>query len=240
MKVVFHPKFTNPYTHNPAAGPGRIEPIVEALKDRFALVEPEPATDEDLELVHSKTHIERVKREPRVYQMARLAAGGAIESARGAFGGEASFAVIRPPGHHASPDSCWGFCYFNNVAIAIRRLLRNEKIERAFVLDFDLHYGDGTENAFRGSSAVAYHHPEGAGRKELMEAIVRLLQEVEGFDILAVSAGFDRHEDDWGGTLTTEGTTGPSASTSERLPCGFARGSDLGCWRGDTTTRFWV
>lgn len=204
MKVIFRPKFYDVYTHDPAAAPGRIEAIMEALEGRFAFVEPEPATDGDLELVHFKTHVERVRGDPEVYEIGCLAAGGAIEAARCACQGEASFALIRPPGHHASPDSCWGFCYFNNVAISIKRLIQNREIERAFILDFDLHYGDGTENAFRGSSAVAYHHPEGAGRKELMEAISGLLQKGEGFDILAVSAGFDRHEEDWGGTLTTE------------------------------------
>ena len=204
MKVVFHPKFYTSYTHDPAAASGRIEAITQALEGVFPLVEPEPAVDGDLELVHSRTHVERVKTEPGVYQMARLAAGGAIKSAKCAYDGEPSFAVIRPPGHHASPDSCWGFCYFNNVAIALRKLMQERRIERAWILDFDLHYGDGTENAFRGSSAVVYHHPEGAGRADLMKAITGVLQDAADFDILAVSAGFDRHEDDWGGMLTTE------------------------------------
>jgi len=204
MKVIFHPNFHRSYTHDPAAASGRTEAIIKALEGVFPLVEPEPAVDADLEMVHSGTHVERVKTEPGVYDMARLAAGGAIESAICACEGEPSFAVIRPPGHHASPDSCWGFCYFNNVAIAVRKMIAERRIERAWILDFDLHHGDGTENAFRGSSAVVYQHPEGAGRAELMKAIAQGLQKAEDFDILAVSAGFDRHEDDWGGTLTTE------------------------------------
>ncbi len=90
------------------------------------------------------------------------------------------------------------------MAIAIKKLIKDKEIEKAFILDFDLHYGDGTENVFRGNPAVAYHHPEGNGRTDLMQGVVDLLQKDEGFDILAVSAGFDRHEKDWGGTLTTE------------------------------------
>ncbi len=204
MQVVFHPRFTDSYTHDPAAAPGRIEAITSVLEGRFPFVELDPAEEEDLLLVHSPTHIARVRGEAVVYEMARLAAGGAIKAAREARRGEPAFALIRPPGHHASPDSCWGFCYFNNVAIAIRRLIEGKEIERAFILDFDLHYGDGTDNAFRGSSSVVYHHPEGAGREALMEAIVDLLQKGKDFGILAVSAGFDRHEHDWGGMLTTE------------------------------------
>ncbi len=204
MKIVFHSKFTHSYTHDPAAAPGRIESILAALEGRFPMVEPDPAEEGDLVLVHSKNHLERVKIEPVVYEIAQLAAGGAIAAASRACQGEPAFALIRPPGHHASPDSCWGFCYFNNVAIAIKKLIEDKEIEKAFILDFDLHYGDGTENVFRGNSAVAYHHPEGNGRTDLMEGIVGLLQKGEGFDILAVSAGFDRHEKDWGGTLTTE------------------------------------
>jgi len=204
MKVVFHPRFYEVYTHDPAAAPGRIEAIVQALEGRFAFVEPEPATDGDLELVHSRTHLGRVRSETAVDEVGRLAAGGAIEAARRACRGEASFALIRPPGHHASPDSCWGFCYFNNIAISVKRLIQKKEIEKALILDFDLHHGDGTENAFWESSSVTYHHPEGAGREALMEAIVGLLQKADSFDILAVSAGFDRDKEDWGATLTTE------------------------------------
>lgn len=189
------------------------------------MVEPGPATEEDLTLVHSRAHVERIRGEPVVYDMARFAAGGAIEAARGALSGDPSFALIRPPGHHASPDSCWGFCYFNNVAISLKRLIADKEIERAFIFDFDLHYGDGTENTFRGDATVSYHHPEGAGREALMEIIIRLLQQVEGFDILAVSAGFDRHVEDWGGTLTTQDyrTIGQHVKAAALSVCGGRR-----------------
>ena len=204
MKVFFHPRFYGSYTHDPAASPGRMEAVTDAIGGCFPLSEPEPARDADIQLVHTKAHVERVKDEPGVYEMARLAVGGAIESAQSAYRGDASFGLIRPPGHHASPDSCWGFCYFNNVAIALKRLIKDKAIQRALILDFDLHYGDGTENAFRGDSSVVYHHPEGAGRAQLMDAILGVLAKEECFDMVAVSAGFDRHQDDWGGTLTTD------------------------------------
>ena len=86
--------------------------------------------------------------------MAILAAGATIEAAQSALNKEAAFALCRPPGHHASPDSCWGFCYFNNVAIAVRKLLAEGKVKRVLIVDFDLHYGDGTANTFVGESDV--------------------------------------------------------------------------------------
>ncbi len=88
--------------------------------------------------------MERVRREG-VYDIAALAAGGAIQTA--AIGlTEPCFGLIRPPGHHASAASSWGFCYFNNMAVALEKLYREKKIGTAFILDFDLHFGDGTVN----------------------------------------------------------------------------------------------
>ncbi len=204
MKVIFHPRFYEVYTRDPAADPGRMEAIVKALEKDFELIEPEPALERDLGRVHGKQHIQYVKREPLVYEVGCLAAGGTILAAEMAFGGEPAFGLIRPPGHHASPHSCWGFCYFNNIAIAVKKLISEEKIKSAFILDFDLHYGDGTANTFSGSKEVSYSHPEGTNRKVFMEEVQRVLQTEKAFEIIAISTGFDRHEEDWGGLLKTE------------------------------------
>lgn len=197
MKIVFHPKFYEVYTSDPAAESGRMEAIVSELTD-FEFVEPEPAKEEDILLVHTQRHLEYVKSEPRVYDMAMLAAGGAIIAAKISFK-EPVFAAIRPPGHHASPDSCWGFCYFNNVAIAVRRLMRDGLIKKAVIVDFDLHFGDGTANVFREDPAVEYFHMPGRN----VNSIADFLSKSE-YDIVAVSAGFDRHKEDWGGLLETK------------------------------------
>ncbi len=204
MKVIFHKRFYEVYTSDPAAAKGRMEAIIRELKGEFEFIEPQPAGESDLERVHGRSHIQYVKREPLVYELALLAVGGAILSAQLAFEGHPAFGLIRPPGHHASPHSCWGFCYFNNIAISIKKLLSEEKIKTALILDFDLHFGDGTANIFSDSKSIAYFHPEGTNRKVFLEEVQRSLQTERPFDIIAISAGFDRHEEDWGGLLKSE------------------------------------
>jgi len=204
MKVIFHPRFYEVYTSDPASASGRMEPMVKALEKEYEFIEPKPASEKDLERVHGRSHVQFVKGEPQVYEVGILAAGGAILAAEMAFEGQPAFALIRPPGHHASPHSCWGFCYFNNMAIAIKKLISEEKIKGALILDFDLHYGDGTSNTFSGSQSVSYFHPEGVHREGFLEEVKRCFQTERPYDIVAISAGFDRHEEDWGGLLKTE------------------------------------
>lgn len=200
MKIVFHPKFHQVYTFDPASEAGRMEATISELEG-FDFVEPEEAEEEDILLVHSKVHFEHVKSMERIYRMAMLSTGAAIKAARISFE-EPAFAALRPPGHHASPNSCWGFCFFNNIAIAVRRLLEDELVDRAVIVDFDLHYGDGTANTFRNDERVEYFHLPGKD----IDTINEFLSESE-FNIIAVSAGFDRHKEDWGGILETEDYT---------------------------------
>jgi len=203
MKIVYHPRYTEVYAADPAASSGRIEAILRELKGRYDFVEPQAASDDDLRRVHIDNHIESIKRDKHVYDIACLAAGGAIKAAQIAMDGEASFGLIRPPGHHASPDHCWGFCYFNNIAVALARLQDENLIEQALILDFDLHFGDGTNNIFEGSK-VKYFHPEAENREAFIEQIAGKFNEEKDYSVLAVSAGFDRHIEDWGGLLTTD------------------------------------
>jgi acetoin utilization deacetylase AcuC-like enzyme len=204
MQIVFHKKFYEVYTTDPAAAAGRMEAVTGALGSDFRFVTPPPAAEDDLARVHTRGHIESVRRDKDLFEVGVLSAGGAILSAQLAWEGEPAFGLIRPPGHHASPDSCWGFCYFNNIAVALRKLMKEGKIQKALVLDFDLHFGDGTENAFSGSPEADYFHPEGSSNKDFLLTVEKRLERAGGFDILAVSAGFDRHVEDWGGLLETE------------------------------------
>jgi len=203
MKIVYHPRYTEVYASDPAASPGRIEAILKELEGKYDFVEPQAASEEDLKRVHTQYHIESIKRDKHLYEVACLAAGGAIKAARIAIDSEASFGLIRPPGHHASPDHCWGFCYFNNIAVALAKLQSENLIENALILDFDLHFGDGTDNFFEGSK-VKYFHPEARNREAFIDQIAGKFSEEKDYPILAVSAGFDRHIEDWGGLLATD------------------------------------
>jgi len=203
MKIVYHPRYTEVYTSDPAAASGRIEPILKELEGRYDFVEPQAASEDELRRVHAQSHIESIKRDKHVYDIACLAAGGAVKSARIAMEGEASFGLIRPPGHHASSDHCWGFCYFNNIAVALAGLQDENLIASALILDFDLHFGDGSNNIFE-VSKVKYFHPEAESREAFIQQITRKLNEEKDYSVLAVSAGFDRHIEDWGGLLNTD------------------------------------
>lgn len=203
MKVIFHERFYEVYAADPAAAPGRMEAIVSALGQNFTIITPQPATEEDIALVHTMGHIARLKRSAHLYEISLLAVGAAIQAAELALQGEPAFGLIRPPGHHASPDSCWGFCYFNNMAIALKRLRHKGLIKKALILDFDLHFGDGTANSFQNVPDVDYFHPESSEDQDFLNKIEKHLQQAVDVDIVAVSAGFDRHEEDWGGLLST-------------------------------------
>lgn len=139
-----------------------------------------------------------------IFSMAMLAAGGAIQAAMTAAEGERAFAIIRPPGHHASPSSAWGFCHFNNVAVALLALESRKLIRSGLVLDFDLHFGDGTSNIFAQKKEYTYLHPEGHDRRSYMEKLGEEVKSSPPADILAVSAGFDRGFEDWGNMLLPE------------------------------------
>lgn len=204
MKVVFHERFREVYARDPAAAAGRLDRAVEELRRRYPFVEPRPAAEGDVARVHTVAHIEAVKRRGPTYDMALLAAGGAVAAAELALAGERAFALVRPPGHHAGPNSSWGFCWFNNVAVAVERLRHRGEIGKALIVDIDLHFGDGTAAIFGGVADVAYYHVSAQSRGEFLEELREFLATQGPCDLVALSAGFDRHVADWGGTLCTE------------------------------------
>ena len=201
LKVVFHEDFYQVYCGDPAAAAGRIEAIVNEIEDEVEFVAAVPATDTDISAVHTTKHISNVQRN-ELYPIASLAAGGAIQAAELGMKNPA-FALIRPPGHHASADSAWGFCYFNNMAIALASLKRKGLIESAYVLDIDLHYGDGTVNILQGKSYAKVYNVKASERDAFLDE-VSLEMQACSVDIIGISAGFDNHKEDWGGLLETE------------------------------------
>lgn len=204
MKVVYHERYTDLYASDPAAGPSRMEGIFEELKKRgHEFIMPEPASEADLLLVHTIDLIEDVRRES-TYEVSALAVGGAIRCAELALAGEPAFGLIRPPGHHAGRDFNGGFCRFNNIAIAIEKLRAGERVVRPLIVDIDLHYGNGTEDIFRGRDILFLNMSLTDSREEYLSILRENLRNFKYYDIIAVSAGFDTYELDWGGTLKTE------------------------------------
>ncbi|MEM4575849.1 MAG: hypothetical protein QW701_00130 [Candidatus Nezhaarchaeales archaeon] len=204
VKIIFDERFCKVYSDDPAAAPGRIESIVKEVKDRFEFIGCSPASESDVLLVHSSSYLEKVKRLEHVYPIALLAAGGAIKAAQIALSGEPAFALIRPPGHHASRDYAWGFCYFNNIAIAVAKMFETKSVNKVLIIDFDLHFGDGTADIFSRSLNVEYFYLPCVPRTKQIVELKSFLERQGEYDLLAVSAGFDRHEEDWGKTLKTE------------------------------------
>ncbi|MEM1578390.1 MAG: histone deacetylase [Archaeoglobaceae archaeon] len=127
------------------------------------LIEPTMASIEDVLEVHTKEYVSFLKEESKrggmidldtnvpvgVFERALLAAGGAIWGAKSVLEGKVdnAFAMVRPPGHHAKSYIGAGFCYFNNVAIMVKWLLKRG-FKRILILDWDAHHGDGTQEIF--------------------------------------------------------------------------------------------
>jgi acetoin utilization deacetylase AcuC-like enzyme len=215
MKVVFHDLFRSVYDYDPAAAAGRMDCIVDELKGLYEFVVPHPASEKDILLVHSRGHLDWVKERGTVYEVALFSAGGAVMAAEMTMGGDPAFALIRPPGHHASRDSCWGFCWFNNVAIAVEKIRRKGTVKKVLIVDTDLHFGDGTDNIFDDNSDVYYYNVYN------IDGLEQCLSINKDCDLIAVSAGFDKHKSDWGMIYSTEDffTMGSMISSHARKFC---------------------
>jgi acetoin utilization deacetylase AcuC-like enzyme len=222
MKVITSDDFHEVYTSDPAASPGRIQVIVDAIKNEVTFEEALLAGWDDIEAVHTERHIQDVTRQG-LYKIASLAAGATVQAALIGLS-EPCFALVRPPGHHASANSSWGFCYFNNMAVATEHLKRNRLIGTAHILDFDLHYGDGTVSILEHKEYVSIHNPRAHHRTTYLDEVEERLNSSQ-VDIIGVSAGFDNHINDWGGLLLTE-----DYRTIGRMVHDTCRRLNIGCF----------
>jgi acetoin utilization deacetylase AcuC-like enzyme len=152
--------------------PRRLEAILAGLSGPARRRGPHPDTEQRLIEIHGEPYIERFQRavergdgildsadNPLVADTFE-AAWGAVEAtlhaADRAAEGEAIFAVVRPPGHHAERHLAMGFCYFNNAAAAAEHLRRRHGCARVAIFDFDVHHGNGTQHIFEEDPDVFY------------------------------------------------------------------------------------
>ncbi|MCL0094415.1 histone deacetylase [Dehalococcoidales bacterium] len=143
------------------------------LKHQLIPIKPAAASIEEISLVHYKQYISYIQdvaqrgggrldadtvMSPNSYQVAIYAAGGTIRATEAVMKGKlaSALALVRPPGHHATPQRAMGFCLFNNVAIAAKYALAKYKLERILIIDFDVHHGNGTQEIFYDNPEVLY------------------------------------------------------------------------------------
>lgn len=157
--------------------PQRLEVIYRMIDENISFslenIEPRPATEEELTLIHTPYHVEMVKStagkefvqldpdtstSAKSWEVACLAAGGVIDIADAIMEGKIQngFALVRPPGHHAEASQAMGFCLFNNIAIGAAHLIKNHGLDRILVVDWDLHHGNGTQNSFYDRADLLY------------------------------------------------------------------------------------
>jgi len=182
---------------NHPENPERLIPVIRDLKnnDQITLNTVWPnfdiSTAEELSLVHSKEYIELVDRQVSQLNnnmaflstgdtpiskdsnlVAKLAVGAGLEAVDQIMAGNLSsaFALVRPPGHHASSSIGMGFCVYNSIAVVARYLQKKYGLERILIVDFDVHHGNGTQDIFYEDNSVFYfsvhQHPlfPGTGR----------------------------------------------------------------------------
>jgi acetoin utilization deacetylase AcuC-like enzyme len=210
MKIIYSRRFEERYLTNPVESPERVSlPAQDLMLQGYEFIEPFPASLQDIARVHGKEHIARVK-DMGLFDAASYAAGGATAAAEWALQSEPAFALIRPPGHHASANRAWGMCYFNNMAVAVQKI--RPKAKRVLIVDIDLHYGDGTASIFRADHDIRIANPGSIDANfdylnlDVHGYLHQIDSALEGndYDIIGVSAGFDTYREDWGGLLETE------------------------------------
>lgn len=224
MKLIWHRKSLEYGTAGHPESPERLvraHEFLSAPELGYEFVQAEPASEEELLRVHTPRHLEDVKKlrfydpdspcYPNIFDYAALSAGAAIQAMK-----LNGFALMRPPGHHAARARVAGFCYFNNIAVAIKA--SNKK---TLIVDFDGHHGDGTQSIFLGDPQVIfislhrspwypgtglratqncfnYPIPEDCGDEAYLRTFDRALASVDpaGVEQIAISAGFDAYHKD--------------------------------------------
>ena len=215
--VVYSEDFLTDYKTVSCESPDRASAIRFAIRDAADFIEPDACTEDDLLRCHTRELIATVEKDREIFRVARKAAGGAIKAADIALE-RPSFALIRPPGHHAGRAFNGGFCFFNNMAVALNSLLSRGLIARALIVDIDLHYGNGTEDIVRGDDRISFRNIDTSTREDFFADLEASLKGARDYDMVGCSAGFDTYLHDWGGILSTDdyGKVGGMIMSSSR------------------------
>ncbi len=159
--------------------PERFDAVLDGLRqagllDRLTRLERRAATPEELLLCHTREYLKTAKHDvaagypylstgdtdvtPNSWEIALLAAGGVLNAVDAVLAGEArnAFCLVRPPGHHATPNRGMGFCLVNNIAMGARYAQRQYGVERVLIVDWDVHHGNGTQDIFYSDASVLY------------------------------------------------------------------------------------
>jgi acetoin utilization deacetylase AcuC-like enzyme len=172
--------------HNQLLGqvehPDRLRQVMRHLKtvgvlDQVERLSPPPAPLEWILQVHTPQHLQRVREAcrwikdegntfdtgdvsvtGRSFDVAVCAVGGVLGGVDAVMSGRVknAFCAVRPPGHHALKDMSMGFCLFNNIAIAARYIQQRHRLGRIFIVDWDCHHGNGTQDIFNEDPTVFY------------------------------------------------------------------------------------
>jgi acetoin utilization deacetylase AcuC-like enzyme len=159
--------------------PERFDAVVRGLRqagllERLARVDRRAATEEELLLCHTAEYLRTAKHDvlsgrpslstgdtditPNSWDVASQAAGGVLNAVDAVATGRVrnAFCAVRPPGHHATASRGMGFCFFNHAALAARYAQRRHGLERALIVDWDVHHGNGTQDIFYSDPTVFF------------------------------------------------------------------------------------
>ena len=228
MKIVFDKKCLEYKFEGHPESPERVEKIYKTLKENsYKFSKPKLISEKEILEVHKREHLENLKKKnyfdpdspPIDFIFPLISASAAVKAAeiRG-------FSICRPPGHHAGKNFLGGFCYLNNIVIAVKTLGL-----RTAILDLDAHHGNGAQDIFLGSKDILYvslHEyplypgtgyesekncinfslPHYTSESSYLKVLSNALEIIEEFkpEILAVSIGFDTYSKDPLTTLQLE------------------------------------
>lgn len=177
ISLVHSPEYAKHQNETHPENQKRLEVLMNSLRkkgllEKLNVHQPDPASEEDILRVHTSEYLKNLKTfteqgggyldfdtyaSPQSYEIAKLAAGGAIKASELTLEQyNFAYSMARPHGHHATSNSAMGFCLINNLAVAIKYMMKKYAIKKFLILDIDAHYGNGTAEIFYQDPHVLY------------------------------------------------------------------------------------